>query len=162
METQLLTWKHQYWKWRFQVKSGVSKLILFPSYVSKLTITILKSLRGFQQYIYQTDFLSLLCLPINCLSKIEILESISVKIFDLFLKSIFWHQGPNLYKHFQILESILRILLITSRFFCPFWPIFQLMVQMMENHLKIILINSKKSSKIYQDDLEMIFYQLNH
>ena len=39
---------------------------------------------------------------------IEILESksISVKIFDLFLKSIFWHQGPNLYKHFRILESI--------------------------------------------------------
>ena len=39
---------------------------------------------------------------------IEILESksISVKIFDLFLKSIFWHQGPNLYKHFLILASI--------------------------------------------------------
>ena len=54
--------------------------------------------------------LSSLSLPINCL--IEILESksISVKIFDLFLKSIFWHQGPNLYKHFQILESILRII----------------------------------------------------
>ena len=54
--------------------------------------------------------LSSLGLPINCLIEIIESKSISVKIFDLFLKSIFWHQGPNLYKHFQILESILRII----------------------------------------------------